>query len=135
MADEEKKSQVKRYYWLKMPEDFFASKRIKRLRMMAGGDTYTIIYLKLQLKALKEDGYLYFDNVMGDFVEELALDIDEKPDDVKVTVNYLLSVGLMESSDDGDSLSLPYLRELIGSESVSAQRMRKLRETRKGAIR
>ena len=37
----------KRYYWLKFREDFFESKRIKRLRRMAGGDTYLIIYLKM----------------------------------------------------------------------------------------
>ena len=60
----------KRYYWLKLFEDFFTSKRIKKLRNLAGGDTYTIIYLKMQLKALKDEGYLYFDGVMNDFAEE-----------------------------------------------------------------
>lgn len=78
----------KRYFWLKLYDDFFTSKRIKKLRTIAGGDTYTIIYLKMQLKALKTDGYLYFDGVMSDFADELALDIDENPDDVKVTINY-----------------------------------------------
>ena len=68
----------KRYFWLKLFDDFFTSKRIKKLRNLAGGDTYTIIYLKMQLKALKDEGYLYFDGVMDDFAEELALDIDEK---------------------------------------------------------
>ena len=43
----------KRYYWLKLMDDFFDSKRIKKLRKMAGGDTYTIIYLKMQLLSLK----------------------------------------------------------------------------------
>ena len=82
----------KRYFWLKLYDDFFTSKRIKKLRSIAGGDTYTIIYLKMQLKALKTEGYLYFDGVMSDFAEELALDIDESPEDVKVTINYLMSV-------------------------------------------
>jgi hypothetical protein len=36
----------KRYYWLKLQDGFFDSKRIKKLRKLAGGDTYTIIYLK-----------------------------------------------------------------------------------------
>lgn len=44
----------KRYYWLKLMDDFFDSKRIKKLRKMAGGDTYTIIYLKMQLLSLKK---------------------------------------------------------------------------------
>lgn len=99
--------------------------------MMAGGDTYTIIYLKMQLKALKTDGYLYFDGVMNDFAEELALDIDEKPDDVKVTIQYLLSVGLIESSESGEEWYLTYMQNCIGSETASAQRSRAFRERKK----
>lgn len=37
---------AKRYYWLKLPDGFFRQKAIKKLRKIAGGDTYTIIYLK-----------------------------------------------------------------------------------------
>ena len=120
----------KRYFWLKLYEDFFTSKRIKKLRSIAGGDTYTIIYLKMQLKALKTDGYLYFDGVMSDFAEELALDIDEKPDDVKVTIQYLISVGLLETND-GEQYKLPFLDKCIGSESASAQRLRDYRARKK----
>lgn len=116
----------KRYFWLKLYDDFFTSKRIKKLRTIAGGDTYTIIYLKMQLKALKTDGYLYFDGVMSDFADELALDIDENPDDVKVTINYLLSVGLLETND-GEQYKLPFLDRCIGSESASTQRSRDCR--------
>ena len=61
----------KRYYWLKLPEDFFRQKPIKKLRKIAGGDTYTIIYLKMLLIAMKEDGKLYFEGVEDDFYEEL----------------------------------------------------------------
>jgi len=125
MADE------KRYVWLRLYEDFFTSKRIKKLRGLAGGDTYTIIYLKMQLKALKTEGYLYFDNVMNDFAEELALDIDENADDVRVTIQYLLSVGLLECSEDGEEFFLTFLPNLIGSESASAQRVRDYRKRKK----
>ena len=120
----------KRYFWLKLYDDFFTSKRIKKLRTIAGGDTYTIIYLKMQLKALKTDGYLYFDGVMSDFAEELALDIDEKPDDVKITINYLLSVGLLETND-GEQYKLPFLDKCIGSETASTQRSRDCRARKK----
>lgn len=113
----------KRYYWLKLFDDFFTSKRIKKLRNLAGGDTYTIIYLKMQLKALKDEGYLYFDGVMSDFAEELALDIDEKPEDVKITIQYLLSVGLLETNND-DIYKLTYMERVIGSETAHTQRQR-----------
>lgn len=36
----------KKYYWLKMTDQFFEDKAIKKLRKIAGGDTYTIIYKK-----------------------------------------------------------------------------------------
>lgn len=121
----------KRYYWLKLADDFFTSKRIKKLRSLAGGDTYTIIYLKMQLKALKTEGYLYFDGIMENFAEELALDIDESPENVKVTIQYLLSVGLMECSEDGNEFCLPYTQKLIGSETASTQRVRDFRARKK----
>ena len=46
----------KRYYWLKLPDDFFRQKAIIKLRKIAGGDTYTVIYLKMLLTAIKQDG-------------------------------------------------------------------------------
>ena len=121
----------KKYFWLKLYNDFFSSKRIKRLRSLAGGDTYTIIYLKMQLKALKDDGYLYFDGVMDEFAEELALDIDENPDDVRMTIQYLLRVGLMESSEDGKEYFLTYVPKCLGSETASTQRSRLSRARKK----
>ena len=117
----------KKYYWFRFKEDFFQDKRIKRIRQLAGGDTYTIIFLKMQLKALKTDGYLYFDNVLDDFAEELALDIDEAPDNVRFTIEYLLRVGLLEISPDGKQYYLTELKNLIGSEGASAQRVREYR--------
>ena len=53
----------KRYYWLKFQGDFFDSKRIKKLRKLAGGDTYLVIYLKMQLKALKTGCILEYTGV------------------------------------------------------------------------
>lgn len=119
-----KKKEEKRYFWLKLYSDFFNSARIKKLRKVAGGDTYTIIYLKMQLKALNQDGYLYFNGYFGDFYEELALDIDEDATNVRITCEYLISVGLLEVSADGKEYYLTYLKNCIGSESASAQRVR-----------
>lgn len=48
----------KRYYWLKLKEDFF-EQRVIKIKKIAGGDTYTIIYLKLQLLAMKNEGKLF----------------------------------------------------------------------------
>lgn len=95
----------KRYHWLKLKDDFFSSKRIKKLRKLAGGDTYTIIYLKMQLVAMKHDGIITFTGLEKSFADELALELDETPENVTVTVQYLLSCGLLEMPDDIHFLS------------------------------
>lgn len=116
----------KRYFWLKLYDDFFGSKRIKKLRKMAGGDTYLIIYLKMQLKAMKTGGVLRWSGLEDNFADELALDLDEEPDNVKVTLAYLLSCGLAET-DDSISFFFPYAVNNTGSEGASAQRVRDFR--------
>ena len=117
----------KRFFWLKLQEDFFKSKRIKKLRRIAGGDTYTIIYLKMQLLAIKNGGCLEYTGLESSFAKELALDIDEDPENVTITVNFLLSCGLMETSDNAEYF-LPYAVLNTGSESSSTQRVRDYRE-------
>ena len=117
----------KRYYWLKLKEDFFAQPKIKKLRRIAGGDTYTIIYLKMQLLSLKNEGRLFFEGTEDNFVDEIALTIDEDPENVSVTVAYLIRHGLLEQCSD-DEYSMPQAIESIGSETDAAQRMRLKRE-------
>ncbi len=123
-------SEGKRYYWLKLKDDFFQSKRIKKLRNMAGGDTYTIIYLKMQLLALHTDGVLTWSGLEDNFAQELALDLDEKPEDVEVTLMYLLNVGLAETTDNV-SFFLPWVLENTGSETAGTQRVRDFRARQK----
>ena len=117
----------KRYYWLKLHNDFFTDKRIKKLRKIAGGDTYTVIYLKMMLKSVNNDGVLEYEGIEGTFAEELALDLDEDADNVQVTINYLMQTGLLEDVGNGE-YSLSEVKNLVGSESASAQRVREYRK-------
>lgn len=123
----------KRYYWLKLMDDFFDSKRIKKLRKMAGGDTYTIIYLKMQLLSLKKGGYLEYSGLEDEFYKEIALDIDEDEINVQVTIQYLLSCGLLETSDSIE-YKLPFVQDNLGSETASTRRSRKSRENAQKAL-
>ena len=117
----------KKYYWLKLQDGFFDSKRIKKLRKLAGGDTYTIIYLKMQLVAMKKGGILEYTGLEKTFADELALELDEEPENVAVTVNYLLSCGLLEASSEAEYF-VPYAVMNTGSESSSTRRVREHRE-------
>lgn len=110
--------------------DFFTQPRIKKLRKIAGGDTYTIIYLKLQLLSLKNNGALIFEGIEENIVEELALTIDEDIDNVQVTFNYLVQQGLIEPLEN-ESYLLTETQYLIGSETASTVRSRKSREKQK----
>lgn len=120
---------AKKYFWLKLKNDFFTQPKIKKLRKIAGGDTYTIIYLKMQLLSLKDDGRLFYEGIEDDFPEEIALTIDEDPENVKVTVQYLLSQGLMEICSESEYV-MTETQDLIGSETDSARRVRKFRESK-----
>ena len=116
----------KRYYWLKLYSDVFSSLRLKKLRKLAGGDTFFIIYLKMLLIAIKNDGIIKWKGIENNFADELALELDEQPDNVQVTLAYLLSCGLAET-DDNVSFFFPYAVANTGSETSAAERMRKMR--------
>lgn len=123
-------SEPKRYFWLKLHKDFFQRKEIKRLRKIAGGDTYTIIYLKMLLRSIMSDGKLYFDGLEDDFASELALDLDEKEENVQITIQYLLKSGLLEMCSD-EEYYLPDTKESTGCETAVAVRVRRHREKQK----
>lgn len=121
---------AKKYVWLKLKEDFFQQRTIKKLRKIAGGDTYTIIYLKLQLLSLTDEGKLFYEGIEDTFAEEMALAIDEEVENVKITLMFLEKNGLLERVD-ADEYTLLEVINSIGSESAAAERMRKMREAKK----
>lgn len=118
----------KRYWWLKLQEDFFRQVEIKKLRKIAGGDTYTVIYLKMMLLSLKNEGHIAYDCPESEFIENLALDIDEDEENVSVTVAFLRKHNLLVESEFESDVSLPKAAEAIGSETAVAERVRKHRE-------
>lgn len=119
-------SKNKKYYWLKLKDDFFTQKEIKRLRKIAGGDTYTIIYLKLLLLSLKDEGKIYFDGIGDSFSDELSLELDEEEENIQITLTYLKNKNLLEVVNDEEYI-LSDIPSMIGSESDSAVRMRRHR--------
>lgn len=120
----------RRFYWLKLHKDFFDSVRIKKLRAIAGGDTFTIIYLKLLLYSMNTDGLIEFQGVEESPEDELALILNEEPDNVKLCLNYLKIVHLAEERDM-DNIFLPEAITYTGSECSSAKRVREFRERKK----
>lgn len=116
----------KRFYWLKLKEDYFNNPKIKKLRKIAGGDTFTIIYLKMQLLSISNKGIITFEGIEQSFEEELALKLDEEVEDVKLTLAYLNAQSLIENNEN--EFLLPDACKNIGSECDSAERVRLFRE-------
>ena len=116
----------KRYYWLKLKSDFFDEKYIKALRKLPQGDSLTIVYLKMQLKSLKTEGIIRYESILPDSISELAMVLDENENIVKLAVSALVTFGVVEKWEN-DTFYMVAMQELIGSESQSAERVRKHR--------
>ena len=114
---------AKKYFWLKLKTDFFKSLQMKKLRKIAGGDTYTIIYLKMQLLSIKDNGVLYYQGIEESLADELALELDEEVDNVQATIIFLEKCGLMEQTGENE-YQLTEVPFLVGSETSKAELMR-----------
>lgn len=79
------------------------------------------------LVSLKNEGKLFFDGVEENFAEEIALELDEEEENVKVTVQFLMAQGLLQLIDESE-YELTECSRMVGSESASAERMRRLRD-------
>lgn len=120
----------KKYYWLKLKEDFFEEKQIKYLRKMPDGDKLVIAYLKMQLKSLRTEGFIKYDSILPSNEDELAMILDEDSNIVKLMIQALLQVKAIEILDDG-SFYMIAMQDLIGKEGQSAERVRNFRERQK----
>lgn len=120
----------KRYFWIQLAQDFFKSKEMKLLRKIAGGDTHTIIYLKMMLISLEDGGHIYYDGLADNLAEEIALVIDENVEDIKITLIFLENKGLLTKNSDRDYF-LEQVPEMVGSETASTRRSRKHRKLQK----
>lgn len=123
-------SASKKYYWLKLKDGFFTDPKIKKLRRIAGGDTYTIILQKIMLLSIKDGGVIEFQGIEKTLHEELALILDEDENNVEITLSFMRQSGLIEMLNDTEFL-LPNVPELIGSESDSKERVRRFRDKQK----
>lgn len=116
----------KKYYWLKLSEDFFNQKEIQYIKNQKNSDKMIVIYLKLLLKSLKEVGVIKKSSYYDNFMEELAVLIDENKESVEAVFLLLNKVELI-SYEENESVNLIKLIDMVGSETSSAKRMRKLR--------
>lgn len=115
---------------MQLKEDFFKTKEMKLMRKLPGGEEITIIYLKIMLVSLADEGKIYFEGLAEDLAEELSLLIDEDAEAVRMALIFLEQKKLLTTSDNYQ-YNLEQVPEMIGSETASARRVRKHRDSQK----
>ena len=117
---------AKKYYWLKLPETFFRQKDVRGLRRMQDGAELVIIYQKIMLDSIGFDGRIRFENYAPTLEEEIADNIGEDAEKVKMVIDFMKDHNLIEQVSD-DEYELPGVVSLIGSETEDAGRKREAR--------
>ena len=130
MAKTKNNSDPKKYFWLKLRESFFDEKLHKYIRSLPSGDTLLIAYLKMQLKSLRTEGFIKYDQILPSSEEELAMILDEDVNTIKLLLGALEKARAIEIMDDG-SIYMLAMQELIGKEGSSAERVRNFRARQK----
>lgn len=123
----------KRYYWLKLPEDFFQSETIHWLEEQPNGIYYSNFYLKLCLMSINDNGMLI--RRVGEMyipydIKRLSELTNINSDTIMIAINLLKKLGLLEVLDNG-AFYLNQVKNMVGSESESAKRVRKHRNKTK----
>lgn len=122
----DKKNQQKRYYWLKLKNTYFSQLTQKKMKRQPDGKEMQIIYLRMMLLSIDKEGYIYYQGVYDTLEEELAEEFDEKPELVKKTIDFLKE-NEMIVIDDNENCYIPEVISSTGSESYSAERVRRHR--------
>lgn len=120
----------KRYFWIKLKEDFFDSEQMDFIHDMPNGAEYIYIYLRLCLRFANNDGIVERrigpDVRLSYDMQKLAEIVHSTTDSVVVALQVFKQIGLVEEIHNG-AFIIPGVRDMVGSESAVAQRVRKHR--------
>lgn len=115
----------KRFFWLKLRETFFNETYIKAMRTFKNGDSLVLTYLEMALYSLKSNGVIERGELTPSLADEISIAVNEPVTRVKKTIEMLTKARVAEL--DGDRLYLTEMMKLMGTESTSAERMRRMR--------
>lgn len=119
----------KKFYWLKLKDDFFKRHDVKIIESMDNGKEYILFYLKLLVESISHEGRLRFSDTIPYSEKMLATITDTNIDIVRTALQVFRELNLVEVLDD-KTLYMSEVTRMIGSESASAERMRRSREKR-----
>lgn len=113
----------KRYYWLKLKEDFFESNDIQVVEAMPSGKDFIIFYLKLLCKSIRHEGNLRLTAEIPYNEETLAAITHTDVNVVKQAIQIFSGLHLIELMDDG-TYFMSRVQDMLGSETKWAEKKR-----------
>lgn len=117
----------KKYYWLKLPRNFFGKHYIKILRAKENGELLVLFYIWMLTEAIDHKGRLRYSEDIPYDEEMLAEASGFALHIVTQALQQFTKLQLVITESDG-TLFMPKSIEMVGSESASAQRVREYRE-------
>lgn len=120
----------KKYYWLKLKRDFFKRHDVRIIEEMPNGKDYILFYLKLLLESIDHEGELRFSDTIPYNEQMLSVITNTNIDIVRSAMKVLIELRMIDILDD-QTIFMTETRKLVGSESKSAQRVRRHRENQK----
>lgn len=123
----------KKFYWLKLKRDFFKRHDIRIIEEMPNGKDYVLFYLKLLLESIDHEGSLRFSDTIPYNEQMLSVITNTNVDIVRSAMKLFIELQLIEIFDD-KTIFMGEVEKMIGSESESAERVRKLRQRNKALL-
>ena len=119
-------SDNRKYYYLKLKENYFDEDAIVLLESMQDGILYSNILLKLYLKSLKNGGKLQLDENIPYTAQMIATITRQQVGTVERALQIFMKLGLVEPLPSG-ALYMSNIELLIGQSSTEGERKKKER--------
>ncbi len=116
----------KKYYFLKLKEDFFDQREIVVLEGSKDGVLYVNILLKLYLKSLQHNGKLLLNEMTPLSAEMIALLTRHEIGTVERAMRAFMQLGLVEVLED-NTFYMPEIEEMTGKGSSDGERKARYR--------
>lgn len=120
-------SDNKKYYYLKLKDNFFDSDQMIVMESMPDGYKYSNILLKLYLRSLKNEGKLMFNDRIPYNSTMLSQVTRHSVGDVEKALHLFKELDLVEVMDNG-AIFVTDIQNFIGESSTEADRKRAYRK-------
>jgi predicted phage replisome organizer len=116
-------SDSKKYYYLKLKDNFFDSEEMKIVKAMDNGYEYACILLEMYLKSLKNDGNLIFQDKIPYSPKMLSVVLGHNIAMIEKAIKIFDDLNLIELLETGE-IFLLNIQSYIGKSSSEADRVR-----------